>query len=408
MRAALKPLVLGGLVALAGLVSLPRAAAAQPGDLFAPVVRVDDSVVTRFEVDQRLAFLDVLRSPGVTRESVIAELIDDRLKEAAGRRAGVLATPEEVALGMEEFAARANLTAEEFIAAIGTAGVEADTFRAFVRVGVTWRTLVRQRFSAAARVSEAELDRAIGLAAGQGSVRVLLSEIVLPLTPQSAARSREQAAAIGRMTGFAEFERAAREVSVAPSRDRGGRLEWLSLSQLPPAVAPIFLTLAPGEVTPPVPLPGADAIALFQLRDLQDGRPSLSRNVMLDYMLLRLAPGESAGAMAARLREQIGGGGCAMMYGAFPGADESRLARIEAERAATQAGVAGVLDRLDPGELAALPDNRGVVMLCERSPVLAEDLSRDDLRQRLFASKLEDLGDALLAELRANAFIERP
>lgn len=68
--------------------------------------------------------------------------------------------------------------------------------------------------------------------------------------------------------------------------------------------------------------------------------------------------------------------------------------------------MASVIDTLDPGEMAPLPGGAALVMLCSRSNMLGEDLSRDELQQRLFSRKLEDLAAGFLAELRANAYIE--
>lgn len=389
---------------VAGLTGASGMAQAQSNSPFRTVARVNDSVVTQFEVDQRIAFLTLLRAPDTDEDAVLDGLIDDRLKMEAVRRLGADVSEEEIFLAMEEFASRANLGLEEFIAAIAQEGVEVQTFRDFVQVGVTWRNLVRTRFASQARVSDAELDRALALGTDSGNVRVLLSEIVLPLTPQTAGLTREQADAISKMTSFEDFAAAARQVSIAPSAAEDGRLAWLQLSQLPAQIAPIFLSMSPGEVTSPVPLPDGQALALFQLRALQDGRPSTTRDVDLEYMLLRLGTPGAAPAEIARLTPLVDQ--CDSLYGLFPGADDSRLELITTTRG--EAGnAASVIDTLDPGEMAALPGGAAIVMLCKRTSILGADLSRDDLQQRLFSRKVEDFAAGFLADMRANAYIER-
>lgn len=387
---------------VAGLAILP--ASAQSGSPFRTVVRVNDSVITQFEVDQRLDFMTLLRAPGATLPEVYEELIDDRLKMEAVRRVGAEVSPDQLLLAMEEFAGRADLSLEEFVSVLNESGVDPQTFRDFVEVGASWSNFMRGRFSSSARVSESELDRALALGTGSGNVQVLLSEIVLPLTPQTAGLSRQQAEAIGRMTSIDEFAAAARQVSIAPSAAEDGRLAWLPLSQLPAQIAPIFLTLAPGEVSPPVPLPNGQALALFQLRSLQDGRPSLTRDVNLEYMILRLGAPNAAAAELARITPLVDT--CDSLFGLYPGSDETRLEVVTTTRSKS-GNLASVIDTLDPNEMAALPGGAAIVMLCERTALLGEDLSRDDLQQRLFVRKLEDLADGFLSELRANAFIER-
>ena len=89
---------------------------------------------------------------------------------------------------MEEFAGRADMGAEEFVAQLEQAGVSEQTFREFVRAGITWREFTRARFAPRVSVSDADLERATQALTGGSAVRVLLSEIILPI------RNAEEAA----------------------------------------------------------------------------------------------------------------------------------------------------------------------------------------------------------------------
>ncbi|MBE3637770.1 peptidylprolyl isomerase [Mangrovicoccus algicola] len=386
------------LVLCLGWTALP-AAAQSPFDA---VVRVNESVITRFEIDQRLKFLTLLRQPGVNREGVIDSLIDERLQMAEARRLGQELTEDQTEQAMAEFAARANLGPEEFIAAIGQEGVAPETFRDFVRSGAAWREVVRQRFSRQARVSDEEIDRAIALGTGQGTVQVQLAEIVLPLMPETAGEVRFQAEAIQQMNSFGEFSQAARDMSASSSGEQGGALGWVPLSDLPEQIAPLFLSMAPGDVTPPLPLPNVNAIALFQLRGIRDSRPGVMQNVELDYLVVRTAQGAAATEMA-RVKPLIST--CGTLYTHV--AQGNRIEEVTGPRAETAAGIRAAIDTLDPLEMTVLPGNSAFVMLCGRTPIPGADLSRDDLQRRLFQRKLESLADGYLAELRANAFVER-
>lgn len=388
-----------------GLSLLATAAPAQQENPFRTVARVNDTVVTRFEVAQRGRLLQLLRTPGLTERSVLDQLIDARLQLEAARSAGIVPTQEDVDFGIEDFAARANLTGEELLIAVADVGIAEETVRDYITVLIAWGELVRERFATRARPSEAEIDRALAFGSRGGSARVLVSEIVLPLTPQLAAVSEERANAIAEIDSIAEFSSAARRFSVAPSRNNGGQLAWQPISDLPPQLTPMFLTMQAGDVTPPILVDGG--IALFQLRALEDGRPTLGAEQTVDYMRLALAPGNDPAAVQTRLRAEADV--CDDLYGLYREADETRLARRSGPRAEIPAGLRGVLDRLDPGETAVVGDGGAlaVVMLCSRSALREEDLDRDNIRQQLFARNLEALGEAFLAELRAAAFIER-
>lgn len=128
---------------------------------FGPAIKVNDSVVTKYELAQRVRMLQLFRTPGDVRNMAADQLIDDRLRLQAARNLGISVGEEEILAGMEEFAGRANLTAEQFTTALGQAGVSAETFRDFVRAGVAWRTVVQARFGPRVQISEQEIDRAI-------------------------------------------------------------------------------------------------------------------------------------------------------------------------------------------------------------------------------------------------------
>ncbi|MEM1129803.1 MAG: peptidylprolyl isomerase [Pseudomonadota bacterium] len=377
---------------------------AQAQSLFDPVAFVNDGVVTRFEVVQRQRFLSVLRRPAITQAGVLEELIEDQLKLDAARRADIVPGIDEIELGMEDFAARADLTAEEFILALEDVGIEEETFRDFIRVQIAWGELVRTRFIGRARPSEAEIDRAVALGTGRGSARVLISEIILPMSADLAPISEERAQTIAQMTSQAEFEEAARRFSVAPSRENGGRLDWLPLSELPPQVAPLFLTLGPGEVTDPIIV--GNALALFQFRAIQDIDPPRSADESLDYTVVYLPAGTNMAA--ERVRVLAVADTCDDLYGVFLGASEQQLVRTTTERSQIGGQVRGVLEGLDPGEIGVLnsPTAPALVMLCGRTEIREEEITRGAVAQQLLDQRLNTLADGYLSELEAEAFIE--
>lgn len=402
----IRAVLCAAVVACAALAA-PVTATAQQA-LFDTVVRVNDSVVTRFEVIQRARLLGVLRRPDASPAAALDDLVDDRLKQQAARNAGIVPTEEDIRFGIEEFAARANLTGEELLIAVSEVGIEPETVRDYIGTLLSWGEVVRERYTARARPSDAEIDRAVALGLDSGSTRVLLSEIILPMTPDTVAAAQERAAAIVELRSFDAFAAAARRFSVAPSAGNGGQLDWLPLSDLPPQVAPILLGLQPGDVTRPIPL--QSGIALFQLRALEDRRPPLAGAVTLDHATIRLAPGTDPEAERLRLRDLTDG--CDDLFGVFQGTGEDRLQRDTGPRGALPAALGGALDRLDAGEMAvfgpqASGDGGRIVMLCDRQRIEDADLSREQIRQQLFARRLESLGEAFLAELRADAFIER-
>src|SRR6056297_4157098 len=125
-------------------------------NLFEPVIKVNDQAITRYEIEQRARMLTVFRAPGNPAKLAREQLIEDRLKLDAADGAGLVLEEPDIEAGMEEFAARADLSAEELIRALEGAGVAEQTFRAFVSPGVTCSELILERSLAAVSVSESD------------------------------------------------------------------------------------------------------------------------------------------------------------------------------------------------------------------------------------------------------------
>ena len=166
MRLALALCLSLGVLAL-GLGPIPARA---EGDMFSPAVTVNGTVVTRYEVAQRLAFLQVLQQTGDLEKRAVEDLIADRLQMDAAKSLGVNISDQDVGAGMTEFAARANLSAEELAGFLWSKRIRYLGVGALL-VGGIW-TLISLRHSLASGVRS-------GLAAARAS-----AARPCPLTPQ--------------------------------------------------------------------------------------------------------------------------------------------------------------------------------------------------------------------------------
>lgn len=396
---------LGALALVASLAFGPVPTQAQ--NLFAPMIRVNDSVVTAYELDQRARMLTVLRAPGNPQELARQQMIDDRLRIQAAEAAGIVPSPEEVLDGMAEFASRANLSREEFIQALEADGVSAETFRDFVRAGLSWRLLVQARFTGRVNLSEAEVDRALG-ASGGSSVRVLLSEIIMPAPPPQAEAVRARAERISQITSEAAFSQEARRYSATATRQAGGRLPWQNLDDLPPVLRPLVLALAPGEVTAPLPIP--NAVALFQLRGIEETSYSAPTYSAIEYAAYYLPGGRSDATLAQARVLASKVDRCDDLYGIAQGQPTEVLDRQTLPPADIPTDIALELSKLDPGEVStALTRSNGqtlmVLMLCGRTAEINEDVDRNQFAIGLRNQRLQSLAESYLSQLRADARI---
>jgi peptidyl-prolyl cis-trans isomerase SurA len=375
-------------------------------DMFAPRMYVNDRVITQYEVMQRAMFLQVLRAPGNPEEEALKALIEDRLQQTEARRLGLTLTEDEIRQGMEEFASRANLDAEGLIAEFAKVGISAETFRDFVSAGLLWRKAVRARFLGQVPISENDVDRALEASARPRALRVLVSELVIPV-PEGSDGSDQLALAqrlSDTVSGEGAFAAAVRQYSAAPTASNGGRLDWIPLANLPGAIGAAVLALGPGEVSDPVQVPGA--VVLFQLRDVARDEAAEPLQVTVEWAEF-LVPDNPA--EIDRIRAAVDT--CNDLYGQARGLPEGRLTVTTQAAAEVPADVGLELARLDPGESSVALSRGGfrrLVMLCGRQQTLETPPTRDQVREMVINRKLEGMAGGYLEELRSAAIIREP
>jgi peptidyl-prolyl cis-trans isomerase SurA len=367
---------------------------------FTPRLYVNDKAVSNYEVSQRTLFLQLLRAPGDPEEQAINGLIEDRLRMAVAKRQGLTLSAEAVMAGMNEFASRANLTGEQFVEALGQAGVAPETFRDFVSAGLIWRDVIRAKYADKVTVTNAEIDRAIARSKQATTARMLLSEIVIPGSNglDIAEKLKREKATL------TAFTAAARRYSKAPSAENGGQLEWLPLANLPSEVRAAVIALEKGQISDPVRVPGG--IAVFFLRDIAQDPTEELAPISVKFAQY-LIPNDAGAAAEVRAMVDV----CDDLYGVAKGQPEERLTVETLPEGQVPAAIGAELAQLDPGE-ASTAITRGpwrvFLMLCSRTPVQELPPQRDDIRTQLINQRLGGYAERYLAELRAEAIIREP
>ncbi|MBY0352094.1 peptidylprolyl isomerase [Tabrizicola sp.] len=374
-------------------------------DLFGPRLYVNDRVITNYEIGQRALFLRVLRAPGNPEVEALKALTEDRLRQTEAERLGLKLTDEELKQGLAEFASRANLSVDEFVAELDKAGIASETFRDFVAAGLLWRQAVRARFLGQVPVSENDVDRALEASVRPRALQVLASELVIPAPEGQEAAAMTQAQELSDSLGSeAAFADAARQYSASATAGSGGRLDWLPLANLPAAIGQKILALAPGEVSDPIAVPGA--VVLFLLRDVATDKTAKPIAVNVEWAEF-LVPDDAA--EIARIR--AASDDCNDLYGLAKGLPQDRLTVTKGGLESLPGDVALELARLDPGETSVALTRGGfrrMLMLCGREQVLDPQPTRDQIREQITNQKLEGLAEGYLEELRAAAIIREP
>ncbi|WP_406870332.1 peptidylprolyl isomerase [Thioclava sp. 'Guangxiensis'] len=403
-----------GCVSVLALALLAPAGTVSAQGMFAPELTVNGLGITSYEISQRERMLEVLGTTEKNpRQAAIDALISDRLQVWEAKRMGLSVTDEEIQQGMEEFASRANLDAKKFLAAIGQEGVDAQTFRDFTKAGLLWRKVVRAQFGGRIAISELQVQRALSPTSQRGqTTRVLMSELIIPTEghEQEAMQLAQQASS----ASAAQFADIASHVSASRSRENGGALDWMPVSNLPGPLRARILALKPGQTTGPIEIP--NAVAVFRLRAIDENGPAQSGSQKVDYALYTL--GAKGSEEAARRLAQVRAAHhtCDALYPLAQDLPASRLVRESGSPSSFPQDISVALSTLDPGETELLSQgaNTALLMLCSREVARqGEDGQIETPTVKSAQSGLENRqiqiqADGLLADLRDAAVITRP
>lgn len=387
---------------------LSASVAAQAQSPFAPAIRVNDRAITYYELDQRALLLQALNSPGDPQKEARTQLIEERLKLDAAIVAGVKVTEEMITEGIKDFAGRAKLTPEKFLEYLASKDVARQSFEDFLFAGLAWREVVRAKFSNRMSVDDTDIDKALRALNVNTSALVLLSEIFIPAPEGRENDALDLARELSKDQSYEEFSNNARRWSVAPTRDDGGRLEWMALTKLPPALRPVILALKPGEVTQPIPLQGA--VALFQMRSIAESDYRAPSIAAIEYTTYLIPGGRSPEALAQAQTIMADTDTCDDLYAKAQGQPPEVLTRVTQKPGEIPRDIALELAKLDKGEFSTLlTRNNGqslvLLMMCGRTPSVSEDASREDLIAQLRNRRIEALATGYLEQLRADARI---
>lgn len=267
------------LAVAASLAVLAPSAPAAAQNLFAAVAKVNDDIITGYDVLQRASLLRFAAGgslPDAERRALDA-LVSDSLKEQEASRRGLELRDGAVADAFQRVARSNNLSLERLEQSLDAAGVDRATLERQLRAELLWSQLVRQRFGERLQPSEGEVEAAMENRGPAGPPRYDVKQIVVPLSPQ-APGSQVQAA-------FAEAGRVRGELNSCADIDRlapryariSGSVGVIPASQMPPPVREALLPLGVGAVTNP--LRSQDGVHLIMLCGIVDGQPASREQV---------------------------------------------------------------------------------------------------------------------------------
>ncbi|MGH6769435.1 MAG: SurA N-terminal domain-containing protein [Xanthobacteraceae bacterium] len=222
------------------------------------VVFVNGEPITAMDVEQRSKFLRL--SAGnkkvPSRQEVLDQLIDEKLKVKEAKRWGIEASKDEIDRSYSSMAGRMRFSSEQLTKSLANSGVNSNTLKAKIKADIVWQQLIRGRYQSRLQLSDSEVMKALAAknsaAATAVSFEYTMRPILLLVPPGSSSavydgRRREAEALRKSFRGCRESLpalRAARDVAV---RDQVVR----SSGDLPEALRKLLDGIPIGQMTPP-------------------------------------------------------------------------------------------------------------------------------------------------------------
>jgi len=141
-------------------VALALMAGATPSYAQSVAVMVNGEPITNFDIEQRtkLDFLSTHKQP--TRQEVIEELIDQKVKIKEAKQFGVDPSASDVDSSFAEMSTRMRITPDQLAKSLESQGIRPDTLKQRIKADMVWTSLVRGRYKESLQVGEKEVNSA--------------------------------------------------------------------------------------------------------------------------------------------------------------------------------------------------------------------------------------------------------
>ena len=190
------------------------------------LVMVNGDPITTYDVDQRSRFIQLSTHKAATRQAVIDELINEKLKVQIHKRYKLDVTDKEVENTFASMAQRMRVSPQQLTQMLAGNGVDANTLKARIRADIAWQQIVRGKFQSSFQIREKDVNDALAarkkddekdMAGFEYVLRPILFVVAGKAQASMEARKREADALRARFSSCDEglrFARALRNVIV--------------------------------------------------------------------------------------------------------------------------------------------------------------------------------------------------
>ena len=389
------------------------------------VAKVNGQPITNYDLAQRVNFLAAVTNIKLdesnrqrVEKDALQMLIDDKLKLAAAQEIDPNIASRSLALARDLIDSSFQQNDKNGFEVLRELKLDTASIQQKFVTDLAWASFIQAKFSNKLGDVDAKIDAELArILEDATKPQIRVSELVLVPEPSRPLQDTLRLAneIVSAVSQGANFNAIAQQYSVAGSAQNGGRLGWLSTSQLPQNISDELARINVGAVTPPIQQDGA--ILLFQKNgERKNGQADPNQDrIWLTRALLPLAAAAANADQleaAARLeRDTAGVTSCPdllKLHNSYGSRMQGRLDNIIVGSLAPQ--MLTLVNELQPGVASApLSFNEGIAvfMLCKREKAKINLPSREDVERAIVEKLFGSLGERYLLRLRRAASIER-
>jgi peptidyl-prolyl cis-trans isomerase SurA len=124
-------------------------------------VMVNGEPITNYDIEQRSKLVFLTTHKPASREQVVEELIDEKVKIKEAKKFGVDPTASDVDQSYNAMSSRMRITPEQLTKSLETQGIRPDTLKSRIRADMVWGSLVRGRYKESLQVGEKDVAAAV-------------------------------------------------------------------------------------------------------------------------------------------------------------------------------------------------------------------------------------------------------
>ena len=243
--------------------------------------RVNNEVITNFDVEQRKLLFNLLNvNLKKSKSDIIKQLIDERLQIQFAKNQRITFSEEEIENQIVEFLTNRSLTKNILLKLLKQNGLEWESFKSYLANKAHWKKTLLQLYTNKAKISEYELNLPHPTITFLQTRMINLSEIVIPFSE----RGKDKAILLAKrlqieLNAGSDFTRGARRFSRSQSAASGGSLGFIDEILLPEKIKNILSNLEINKITDPIILENRVVIFKLNERKIKITQPPL------DYLI---------------------------------------------------------------------------------------------------------------------------